>query len=94
MLWPKKNLYKEFDNEKKIIAARTTKSIFRRPSMLARLKWTDGSLEMWFLTSLITIIAGRKLSAVQWKTLPFLACVLFLIVCKFSCHMSSFVSLS
>ena len=38
MLWPKKNSYKEFDNEKKIIAARTTNSIFRRPSMLARLK--------------------------------------------------------
>ena len=74
--------------------SRTTNSIFCRPSMLARLKWTDGSLEMWFLTSLITIIAGRKLSAVLWKTLPFLACVLFLIVCKFSCHMSSFVSLS
>ena len=74
--------------------SRTTNSIFCRPSMLARLKWTDGSLEMWFLTSLITVIAGRKLSAVQWKTLPFLACVLFLIVCKFSCHMSSFVSLS
>ena len=61
MLWPKKNLYKEFDNEKKIIAARTTKSIFRRPSMLARLKWTDGSLEMWFLTTLNTLQCSEKL---------------------------------
>ena len=61
MLWPKKNLYKEFDNEKKIIAARTTNSIFRRPSMLARLKWTDGSLEMWFLTSLNTLQCSEKL---------------------------------
>ena len=61
MLWPKKNLYKEFDNEKKIIAARTTNSIFRRPSMLARLKWTDGSLEMWFLTTLNTLQCSEKL---------------------------------
>ena len=28
--------------------SRTTNSIFCRPSMLARLKWTDGSLEIWF----------------------------------------------
>ena len=61
MLWPKKNSYKEFDNEKKIIAARTTNSIFRRPSMLARLKWTDGSLEMWVLTSLNTLQCSEKL---------------------------------